>query len=388
VKFLNAHLNNGTGLFQSSSTAVLMHTPTFHVGLIPDIFGGLALQFYTETYMGQRVLSHSGALLDFNTWAGIFPDTMEGLFVAETTQYPLSGGYVYSMYKSFLESFYSGQNNPYTYPERDYDSRLDSLYNKQYGGTPRIQLGASKFFGVLNNNRFEPTGYGGVNFIRGGKAAAFYPITLPWYAKTESDQIVLQQDPAETNQTSFLIITFDSNNNVKYIETWPGSGADEETFGDDTTLNIVLFAFDGFSSLLFVIVCIAKIGRLAATKCEQFNAAKKRDVAQFKISVGFMVIYFLAAALCVGAIVSEALAFANYISFYIGVPGQVVAFNVFMLTKMILILFLGLSFLLLGITKKMRFELWEMILFMLVVLCQVAGLYALANLNLIQFRFW
>lgn len=375
-------------MFQSPSTAVLMHTPTFHAGLIPDIFGGLALQFFTETYMGQRVLAHAGALLDFNTWAGIFPDTMEGLFVAETTQYPLSGGHVYSTYKRFLEAFYYDQNNPLFYTETDYDMRLDNLLNRQYGGTPRIQLGVSKFFGVLNNNRFELTGYGGVNYIRGGKAAAFYPITLPWYAKKEDDQIVLQQDPTETNQTNFLIVTFDSNNNVKYIESWPGSSADEETFGDDTTTNLVLFAFEGFSSLLFVIVCIAKIGRLAATKCEQFNAAKKRDLPHFKITVGFMVLYFLAAALCVGAIVSEGIAFANFITFYIGIPGQVVAFNVFILTKMIIILFLGLSFLLLGITRKMRFEQWEMILFILVVLFQITGLYALANLNLVQFRFW
>lgn len=365
-----------------------MHTPTFHAGLIPDIFGGLALQFFGETYMGQRVLSHNGALLEFNTWAGFFPDTMEGMFVAETTQYPLSAGYVYSMYHSFLEKFYGATSVPFFYPETDYDSRLDSLYNKRFGGSPRIQLGASKFFSVLGHSSFERNEYGGVNYIRFGKTTAFYPIKLPWYAKTQSDQVVLQQDPNETNQTNILILTFDPTNNIKYVETWPGSGADEETFGDDTTTNIVLFCFDGFASLLFVIVCIAKIGRLGATKCEQFSAAKKREVAHYKINVGFMVIYFLAAALCVGAIVSEALAFGNFILFYIGIPGQVVAFNIFMLIKMILILFLGLCFPLLVITKKMQFEMWEKILFLLVVLCQVVGIYALANLNLIQFRFW
>ena len=366
-----------------------MHTPTFHAGLIPDIFGGMALQFNTETYAGQRVLSQNGALFEFNSFAGIFPDTMEGIFAVETVQYPVSGGKVYSAYRLFLESFYGDKNTPFFYPETDPDmAKLENLYNKQFANTARVQLGTSKFFSVLTNDYFEPTGDGGVNYIRSGKSAAFYPITLPWYAKTQSNQMVLQQDPGQTNRTNFLILTYDAAGNIKYVETWPSSSAAEETFGDDKITNIVLFAFDGFTSVLFVILCIAKIGRLGATKCGQFTAAKKITPVNFKTSVGFMVIYFLAAALSVGAIVTEAIAFSNYYSFYIGTNGSIIAFNIFMLVKMILILFLGLCFPLLVLTKKMAFEVWEKVLFLLVVLCQVVGIYALANLNLVQFRFW
>jgi CubicO group peptidase (beta-lactamase class C family) len=243
-KFLSAHLNNGSGLFQNPATAQLMHSR-----LYPKSFDGMAYMFQRQNFRNRTILSKDGGVFDFLCNAALYPDYNEGVFAASTVGSNKTDVFLEEL---IMFRFVSDNYNESTQAEFpfsvDYGAQLAPIHGI-YVGTRSGQKSPLKLFYLFRNQYLQASRKLVMTMGVTYQAALNVP-------GLSSQQILLMANtstsPDKKNQFMLVTFTDSSKTVVLQIEQFPDLNTLQPL--DDWCNNVItvisLFAFAGLAQLM------------------------------------------------------------------------------------------------------------------------------------------
>ena len=243
-KFLSSHLNNGSGLFQYTATAQLMHSR-----LYPEAFDGMAYMFQRQNFRNRTVLSKDGGVWHFTCNAAIYPEYNEGVFAA-STRGPTPA-------ENFLEEilmfrFVSDNYNSSTQPQYpfsiDNEAQLSSIGGVYYG-TRSGQKSPVKLLYLLQGPYVQISGRSVIMMGVTYQAALNVP-------ELSSRQLLLMADTSTSpnHQNQFMLVTFTDSSKitVSQIEQFPDFNTLQPVIDwrNRMVTVVVLFAFGLLAQLV------------------------------------------------------------------------------------------------------------------------------------------
>jgi len=212
-KFLSAHLNNGSGLFQRPATAQLMHSR-----LYPKAFDGMAYMFQRQNFRNRTILSKDGGVWHFTCNAALYPEYNEGIFAASTLgQNPTAAFLEENIMFQFVSDNYNTSTQaefPFSVDSGAQLSPIQGIYIGTRGG----QKSPLKLYYLLRNLYVQASGNSVITMGIVYQAALNVP-------GLSSQQLLLMANTSTSsnNKNQFMLVTFtdSSKMTVLQIEQYP-----------------------------------------------------------------------------------------------------------------------------------------------------------------------